>query len=268
MQKLKHLTKLALQLDRRMPFSVYTSYKEQAILNVPISKPVLICVLDGCKKLGGNEEAACPSGSFVFLSNSVNVNMRNITGGNEYFALLIEFDYTDFDCFTHKETESRSFIQGEIILPLAQTLHQFVEWATFAPAELWHLRKQEILHTLYHLGFTEVSAIVEPPNLASKLHGIISADLSHDWTMDVLSKKLAMSESTVRRKLLAEGTSLQAIKDRAKLGYGLHLVQSTFNPISHIAQQCGYASQSRFTDKFKQLFGITPTALRKTRVID
>jgi AraC-like DNA-binding protein len=77
-----------------------------------------------------------------------------------------------------------------------------------------------------------------------------------------------MSQSTLRRKLQVEGSSLQAIKDRVKLGYGLHLLQTTMEPVGIIAEKCGYYSQSRFTDRFKQLFGLTPTELRKTRVID
>jgi AraC-like DNA-binding protein len=35
-----------------------------------------------------------------------------------------------------------------------------------------------------------------------------------------------------------------------------------------VAERCGYQSQSRFTDKFKQFFGVTPTELRKTRMRD
>ena len=107
-----------------------------------------------------------------------------------------------------------------------------------------------------------------PPSLSHQIHEIISENISGDWCVDRLATKLAMSESTLRRKLIAEGTSIQAVRDRTKLGYGLHLVQTTMEPVGRIAEHCGYQSQSRFTDKFKQLFGITPTELRKTRMHD
>jgi len=37
---------------REQPFSVYTSIKEQKLLNVPVAKPLLIVVLSGYKELG------------------------------------------------------------------------------------------------------------------------------------------------------------------------------------------------------------------------
>ncbi|WP_462154574.1 helix-turn-helix domain-containing protein [Pseudoalteromonas piscicida] len=53
-----------------------------------------------------------------------------------------------------------------------------------------------------------------------------------------------------------------------KLGHGLHLIQTSYEPIGLIAEKCGYSSSSRFTDRFKQLYGLTPSALRKTRMSD
>lgn len=268
MRKLILSSKQVLQEKQPLPFSIYSSVKEQHILNVPVIKPLLICVLDGCKKLGEKNEINCPAGSFIFLSNSPNVDMRNIPEDTEYFALLIEFDFRDFDCFTPEPVKPQRFFQGQIDSALHKTLQQFVEWAAFAPSDMWSVRRQEILQFIYHLGYEQVNAIVESPGISHKLHSIISADISDDLSADYLSSRLAMSKSTLRRKLAAEGTSLQAIKDRARLGYGLHLLQTNLEPIGRIAEQCGYQSQSRFTDKFKQLFGITPTELRKTRMRD
>jgi hypothetical protein len=83
--------------NRELPFSVYTSIEEQRLLNVPIAKPLLIVVLNGDKELGKDNELICHSGNFIFLSDSPAINMRNIPKDKEYFALLIEFDYQDFN---------------------------------------------------------------------------------------------------------------------------------------------------------------------------
>ena len=68
-------------------------------------------------------------------------------------------------------------------------------------------------------------------------------------------------------QLQAEGASVQDIKDQTKLGYGLHLLQTSADSIGAIAELCGYQSQSqsRFSERFKQRFGLTPTELRKTK---
>ncbi|WOD08373.1 AraC family transcriptional regulator [Marinomonas sp. GJ51-6] len=236
------------------------------MLNVPVIKPLLIFVLSGNKSLGSKDEIHCPSGSFVFLSNTPEIAMRNVPNDVNYFALLIEFEYSDFDCLKHRTVNTDTYFQGQIEPMLEQTLQQFVEWSAFSPPDMWYLRRQEILQVLLSLGFDQVEGIMEPPTLSHKVYTIIREQISSDLGAEAVSSMLGMSESSLRRKLSAEGSHFQGIKDKVKLGYGLHLIQTSFSPIGLIAEKCGYASQSRFTEKFKQLFGITPTALRKTRV--
>lgn len=266
MQQLIDASKTIVNEHDNLPFALYSSVKEQSISNVPIIKPLLICVLDGYKQLHKNDVVKCPAGNFVFLSNSPDVVMRNVPNDSEYLALAIEFDYSDFDCFSFRQGKMQNFFQGRLDSVLQQTIQQFIEWSVFAPKDMWPLRRQEVLHMMHHQGFTQVASMLQPPSLAHQLHNIISEHIGDDLTADSLASRFAMSNSTLRRKLRDEGESLQAIKDRARLARGLHLVQSTFEPISYIAEQCGYQSQSRFTDKFKQLFGITPSELRKTRL--
>ena len=272
MQRLIEAAKTQLKTNKPLPFSVYSSAKIQHLVNVPMIKPLLILVLSGSKELGDNSEIACPSGTFIFLSNSPQITLRNVPANEEYFAILIEFDYADFDGLARnlarKTTKTESYFQGQINTVLEQTLLQFIEWSAFSPQALWPIRRQEILQLLFHLGYEQVGAIMESPLLSHKLHGIISDHIADDLDATGLASMMAMSESTLRRKLNAEGTSLQQIKDRARLGYGLHLIQTTDDPIGRIAEVCGYQSQSRFTDRFKQHFGMTPSDLRKTRMLD
>lgn len=77
-----------------------------------------------------------------------------------------------------------------------------------------------------------------------------------------------MSESTLRRKLKSELTSVQEIKDKTRQGLALHLLQTTQYSIGIIAEKCGYQSQSRFTERFKKHFGLTPSDLRKTKMTE
>ena len=268
MQELISSIKHVLKEKDLLPFSIYSSIKKQRILNVPILKPLMICILDGQKKLGQSDDIICPAGSFVFLSNGPNIDVRNIPTDSEYFALLIEFDYEDFDCLVHKSVHKQRYVQGQIDPLLEETLKQFVEWSAFAPPEIWSARRQEILKLMCYLGYEQLSAIAEPPTLGHQVSRIISANISDDLSMSALSSQLAMSESSLRRKLNREGVSIKSIKDRTRLGYGLHLIQTSYESVGLIAEKCGYHSQSRFTEKFKQLFGITPTELRKTRLHD
>ncbi len=268
MKALIDLAKRLSEEHRPLPYSVVASLKEQHILNTPVIKPLLIFVLAGVKQLGKGGEIVCPGGTFLFLSNAPNIDMRNVPDG-EYFALLVEFDYSDFDPFRNWSSGGKSgHFQGVIDQTLQGALRQFIEFPGYAPPALWSARKQGLLRLLYLLGYEEVGAIVERPGLSHRLHDFVIEDVQGNWTMSRFAGKLAISEPTLRRKLKAEGVGIKTIVNRAKLGYGLHLVQTSLEPIGRIAERCGYGSQSRFTDRFKALFGLTPTELRKTRFHD
>lgn len=267
MNELITLAKHVINEKEQIPFSIYSSVKVQNILNVPIVKPLLIFVLDGEKNLGDDSEIVCPSGNFVFLSNSPTINMRNIPQDHEYFAVLIDFDNEDFNSLQVAPTKAQEYFIGKIDTVIEKSLAQFLEWSLFAPKEIWALRKRELLQTLFHLGY-DVQSLLKTSNVTDRLHDMIRSNMDEDITSDVFCAQLAMSDSTLRRKLKAAGTRLQDVKDQIKLGHGLHLIQTTNKPIGIIAHECGYQSQSRFTDRFKLRFGLTPSALRKTRMPD
>jgi len=260
--------KNSISKNRELPFTVYSSVKEQILLNVPIAKPLLVVVLQGEKQLGENNELICNTGQFIFLSDSPAMNMRNIPKDREYFALLIEFDYQDFKDLHTREFSKRDYCIGITTNILENCLQQFVESTQWAPESLWSIRRREILELLCHLGYTEILSMVGNHTIGLKLHEMFRKQNFDDLNIENICKQLAVSESTLRRKLKAEGTSVQEIKDQARWGLGLHLLQTTNYSIGLISEKCGYQSQSRFTDRFKERFGLTPTELRKTKMAD
>lgn len=258
--------KTIIHTHTHLPFAVYSSLKEQRIFNVPIIKPVLIVVLDGEKRLGKDADVICVAGSFIFLSNNPTLDMRNIPSEREYFALLIEFEQQDFSVFNSRPKTPQKYFVGTVEKNLQTLLQQFIEWSAFAPAELWPIRRAEILQYLDFLGYHPVRAMAGNVSLSQKVHELVRINMAEDLSNNELCAHLAMSESTMRRKLQAEGTSVQDIKDQTKLGYGLHLLQTSADSIGSIAELCGYQSQSRFSERFKQRFGLTPSELRKTKL--
>lgn len=268
MQNLITLVKETLSKKADLPFSVYSSNHVQNLLNVPVVKPLLIVVLDGEKNLGQENEILCPAGSFIFLSDSPSINMRNIPKDKEYFALLIGFEYQDFDGVHLVKSDNKPFCLGEITVELEKSLQQFVEWSSFSPKEMWPLRRKEIIQLLCHLGHKDILSMVTTTKVATKLHAILGAEPAADISINEICNQLAMSESTLRRKLSTENTTIQEVKDQVRLGLGLHLLQTTTVSIALIAEQCGYLSQSRFSERFKGRFGLTPSQLRKTKQMD
>lgn len=268
MENIIELAKKAMKDQSNLPFSVYSSYKEQIITNVPIIKPLLIFILKGTKHLGSCGTVEGQSGSFVFLSNSPRMDIRNIPLQEEYFAVLIDFEHKDFSELPKNHAPYQKYFQGEINAVLASALSQFIAFSSIAPSKVIRLRKKEILEIIYHSGYHDVCHIAQPPTVSEKVQSMISNDVSLDWSVDLIASNLLMSASTLRRKLKSEGHDIQNIRTSVRLGHGLHLLQTTPLNIGLIAEQCGYQSQSRFTEQFKLLFGMTPREIRKTKMLD
>lgn len=269
MQNLISLAKKSLleHSNLNLPFAVYSAYQEQKITNVPISKPLLIIVLSGYKELGKTENIKCDAGSFIFLANSSSIHMRNIPDQEEYFALLIEFDFEDFNDLPQNAGTSQNYVQGQLNSLLESALHQFIDFSLVAPPSAFKFRKRELLELIYYSGYTNIAKLNMNTSLSEKVQAFICDHLSTELTAEFIAAQLFMSSSTLRRKLKSEGNSIQDIRNRVRLGHGLHLLQTTNSSIGNIAFECGYQSQSRFTEQFKNLFGITPRELRKTRML-
>ncbi len=114
MQHLINTIKQTVKNHEQLPFSVYTSIKEQHLLNVPVVKPLFIAVLGGEKVLGQQGEITCKAGDFIFLSDSPSINMRNIPKESDYFALLVEFEYQDFQGLQNAKRSKVFHSVGEI----------------------------------------------------------------------------------------------------------------------------------------------------------
>lgn len=262
------LVKGRLSNHDNLPFSVYSAYKEQVIRSVPIVKPLLIIVLSGFKEVGGSGDIQCLSGSFIILSSNSKIDMRNIPNQEEYFAILIDFEYDDFKNLPQKSGPSKHYVAGSLNPILEKSLMQYIDFSNIAPIEVLMERKKELLKLIYYSGHTDICHIQKELTLVEQVQSLISVDLSYDWTAEQIASALFMSTSTLRRKLKQEGENINDIKVRVRLVYGLHLVQTTEMHIGCIADRCGYFSQSRFTEQFKHLFGLTPREIRKTKVLN
>ncbi|AHM73475.1 helix-turn-helix transcriptional regulator [Yersinia hibernica] len=116
------------------------------------------------------------------------------------------------------------------------------------------------LHLAGHLG---TLLIDRRDKLAEQVQQIILLDLARHWSVCDVAQSLHMGESTLRRKLLQEERQFRVILEEVRMGCALHVLQTTSLPIGEIAAQHGYSSASRFTSRFQQHFGLTPSRLRE-----
>jgi len=77
-----------------------------------------------------------------------------------------------------------------------------------------------------------------------------------------IAAALAMHPRTLQRRLQAEGTSFDAIREDLRRRHVLHYLGGTRLPLSQVAGLLGFSEQSALTRYCRRCFGRTPSAIR------
>jgi AraC-like DNA-binding protein len=181
---------------------------------------------------------------------------------------MIEFEQDDFDILTKAVATKKTLFTGAQSNVLTTCIFQYIQWETKFPEAILKLRRKEILMLLHLQGYSDVASMRGHLSTTNTLIDMFREDIAKRWAIKDICHKLSTSESTLRRQLRSENTGFNDLQTQVKLGHGIHLIQTTKLPVLNIAEQCGYQSQSRFTESFKKRFGITPLKLRKTHLAE
>ncbi|MGQ0531862.1 MAG: helix-turn-helix domain-containing protein [Caulobacteraceae bacterium] len=78
-----------------------------------------------------------------------------------------------------------------------------------------------------------------------------------------VARAFGLHERTLQRRLKAEGTSFEALRDEARRDWAQTLLGQRTVPLSHIAEVLGYAEASAFTRASQRWFGASPREVRR-----
>jgi len=93
---------------------------------------------------------------------------------------------------------------------------------------------------------------------------LIHRDPSHDWTVELLAREVAMSRSGFSARFSAlVGVSPKQYVTRWRMRLAQDLLRDQSLPILTIALQLGYQSEAAFSRAFKREVGIAPSHARK-----
>jgi AraC-like DNA-binding protein len=109
----------------------------------------------------------------------------------------------------------------------------------------------------------------EDSSLSARIYQLLEPKLNRGIVVPgsvELSKELSMSEQTLRRKLTAEGTSYQQIKDNLRSDMANKLLRDRSITIAKIAKQLGFSEPRAFTRAYKQWMDVTPREYRAQRL--
>lgn len=256
---------------------VFHCRQPQKLHAVPIHQPSIVLVLKGTKRIAfSSRSERFDVGDLALLPAGSELLMENIpcSRQQEYLALCLGFAPATVERFlasygSHLDwSEQRDVLMAKAPQSFTHIIKQRVNWCMEGDQDnqiLNDLQQQEILSVCGYHNLLGLLLQLKHPSWRQRVSGIISLDLSSKWKFGDVCRKLNVSESGLRRNLQAEGTSFSDLLEQARLVAGLALLQETSQPVSQVAAAVGYQSQSRFTERFKQRFGITPSQLKQSR---
>ncbi|MGK3127294.1 AraC family transcriptional regulator [Candidatus Pantoea formicae] len=238
-------------------------FQSQALLTSGLSldETALILIRRGSKQVGYNgHEYHLNAGDALLVSADTRLDVTNLpaTPAEGY-----EADWLSFPNHIIEGSDARA-------LAISSLSHGFIDAFYHAVAaikdhagisdKVAEKRLEEVMLWLEERGIALRLNRVE--RLTQKVRRMIASEIAKEWTAEEVAHSLAMSESTLRRKLSAENAAFQQLLADVRMCHALTLLQVTDRAISQIAYDVGYESPSKFSTRFRLRFGFNPGQVR------
>lgn len=162
-------------------------------------------------------------------------------------------------------------VESQTLLPPAVMLARSLLWRELA-ANAWDPLEVE------ELAFSVLATVIGAARArdrrgsprhqqqAERVKEAISLHPERKWTLRELARLACASPWHLAHIFRREtGASVYGYVLRSRLANALCAVLDSNAELGRIAHDAGFASHSHFTARFRALFGVTPTALRRTR---
>jgi AraC-like DNA-binding protein len=114
-------------------------------------------------------------------------------------------------------------------------------------------------NSVYHL----IAAETNPASTSAAIKSLVSIDLPAGTPpFAAVAAMLFMSESSLRRRLQAEHTSYQAIKDEVRCEVAIDKLLHENARVADLAELLGFTEASSFVRSFKSWTGLTPKSYK------
>lgn len=156
-------------------------------------------------------------------------------------------------------------LNGFQIVPLDDELQETLDYCLHglknpASTAVQQNRLTGVLIALAERGILFMPRAGEP--LGTRLTTLLASAPEFAWTAASASQQLAMSEATLRRRLMEEQISFRTLLQDIRMHHAMTLLQTTRWSLSQIADACGYRASSRFSLRFRERFGCSPADIR------
>ncbi|VAW05779.1 hypothetical protein MNBD_ALPHA07-1243 [hydrothermal vent metagenome] len=279
------VTDLRQELERRSPLDnqgyagrlgINRCKARQPLTRMCFGVPTVMMTITGRKIVSVEDETyELSPGDMLMLPEAVDFDVENIPDPalGRYLGLAIRFDtqtlsiFRDLygDQFDNWDLTPRWHVTGS-----AKTIAATASWISWI--RRFSTDQTQVRHRMIELMLLFAEQGVAG-NLIFQLSNswrlrvkqLFELDPARTWRIKDICQRLSVSESTLRRHLKDEDIGFRELLEEVRLEHGMALVMSTDMLISQISFSSGYQSQSRFSERFKKRFSMSPVELRNSR---
>lgn len=237
--------------------------RRQRIAAAPFTEFSIFQVRAGSKRMGdGQRQDEIVAGGFAAVAPGQLLHVENLPPDDgAYRAVCLCIPQAMLEPIEPAPADAPPWAS----LPSSRALEQAFAHAEQGVTE--HLPDNLLRHRVAELVSAVAMAGFRPPleckrRLGERIRLLLNTQPAHEWRAQDVASQLALSAATLRRRLAEEATGFREILEEVRLVHGLALVQGTDKPLKQVAVECGYASPSRFTARFRERFGTLPSDLR------
>jgi AraC-like DNA-binding protein len=110
----------------------------------------------------------------------------------------------------------------------------------------------------------ELQALAREPSVVERVRGFLREEGGLGLGVGDVAKRLHMSERTLKRRLMGEGTSFVELLDAERRALSMELLRTTTLSLEEVAERAGYTELSNFTRAFRRWTGTTPARFRQS----
>ncbi len=243
----------------------YCALERERLACVRLDRPLIGIVLSGAKEvwLGDVSERFAAGTAFV-LPAAVDLEIVNEPDGRThlYQSLILPVE-PDMLPQVGPGDAARAPAQDTFVVPLTpgrvQALLHAADAIDAGPAEAV-LRTARLHELLALLHDAPAARPLFDVTIAERVARLVRSEPDRRWTAADIATRLALSESTLRRRLAGEGQALSVILRRERMAVARRLIaQGAASGTAGLA--VGYASRAHFARAFRATFGVNPAQL-------
>ncbi|MBR0555776.1 helix-turn-helix domain-containing protein [Ciceribacter sp. L1K23] len=241
----------------------YCALSRERLMPVRLRFPVVGIVLSGCKEIWrGEHTERMDAGSVFVLPANVELDIVNEPDPrvNVYQSLIMEIEPDKIPDLPEPDAPPGALCD-DCAIPLTPglvdaVLHAARKIAMGPAAE--PVRTARLLELFALLRGEAAARPLFRLSVPERVARTVRAALDRPWTAADVARRLAMSESTLRRRLADEGQSFSVILRRERMQAARRLIAKGVGS-GVAAASVGYSSRAHFAEAFRATFGDNPS---------